>query len=119
MLLWHKDGYGRFFFKLFANLVVQAWEAREAALRRIGEPLIEPRMVSSIRHRMSQVAQNTQISDIRNAVKSMDIDNVQMSMPMDTGSDDFLYNMGGYGVNGLEVYPDMPGQAPLDADLNG
>lgn len=111
------------FFKIFTKIVLQAWEAREAAFSQLGEPLMPPRIVSYIRHRVAQIAQNPQIADTQqpNGVMGMGIDNFPMSMPMDSGSHGLLYNIGGqggYGVIGPGVYPNMSGQAPLDVDVN-
>ena len=111
------------FFKMFTKIVLQAWEAREAAFSQLGEPLMPPRIVSSIRHRVAQIAQNAQIADTQqpNGATDMGIDNFPMSMPMGSGSHGLLYNMGeqgGYEVIGPGVYPNMPGQAPLDVDVN-
>jgi len=106
------------FFKIFTKIVLQAWEAREAAFSQLGEPLMPPRIVSSIRHTVAQIAQNAQIADTQqpNGVMGMGIDNFPMSMPMG-----LLHNMGGqggYGVIGPGVYPNIPGQAPSDVDVN-
>jgi hypothetical protein len=112
-----------FFFKIFANLVFQAWRAREAACSQLGEPPVSPRIVSFIRQKVAQTAQNAQIADmkLRNGVKGMGVDSFPTSLPMGSGSDDLLYNMGGqdgYGVIGPGVYPNMPGQTPLDVDVD-
>jgi hypothetical protein len=111
------------FFKIFTKIVLQAWEAREAAFSQMGEPLMPPRIVSSIRHRVAQMAQNIQIADTQqpNGVAGMGIDNFLMSVPIDSGSHGLMYNMegqGGYGVTGPGVYPNMPRQAPLNIDVN-
>jgi hypothetical protein len=111
------------FFKTFTEIVLRAWEAREAAFNQLGEPLMPPRIVSSIRHKVAQIAQNAQNTDTQqpNGVMGMGINNFPMSMPMGSGSHGLLYNMGGqggYGVIGPGVYPNMPGQSPLDVDVN-
>jgi len=41
------------FFKIFTDIIIQAWEAREAAY--MHEPLPVPRLVSYIRHKLSQM----------------------------------------------------------------
>jgi hypothetical protein len=110
-----------FFFEIFAKIVLQAWEAREAAFSQLGEPLMPPRIVSSIRHAVAQIAQNAQIPDTQKPTGFGGIDNFPMSMPMGPGSNDLVYNIGGqggYGPTGPGVYPNMPALAPLDVDVN-
>lgn len=114
------------FFTAFSQTVLQAWEVRETAFSQMGEPLKSPRIVSAIRHRVAQITQNAQIADAQqpNSVMGMSVDNFPMSMPMGSGSHGLLYNVGGqgggYGVIGLGpgAYRNMPGQAPLDDDMN-
>jgi hypothetical protein len=112
-----------FIFEFFTKIVLQAWEAREVASSQLGEPLMPPRIASSIRHRLAQIAQNAQIADIPTPkdVMGMGIDNFPMLLPMGFGSPGLLYNMGGqdgYGETGPGVYPSIPGQAPPDVDVN-
>lgn len=109
------------FFKIFNKLVLQAWEAREAAFTQSGEPLMPARIVLSIRDRVARIAQNAQIADTEqpNGVMGIGIEN--FPMPMGSDSQGLLYNVGGqgeYGVIGPGVYPNMPGQAPLNVDAN-
>jgi Fungal specific transcription factor domain len=111
------------FFKIFTKIVLQAWEAREAAFSRPGEPLMEPIIVSSIRHRVAQIAQNAHIADTKqpNGVPGMEIDSFPMSLPMGSGSLGLPYSMGeqgGYSGIGSGVYSNMPDQPPLDVDAN-
>jgi hypothetical protein len=111
------------FFKIFNKIVLQAWEAREAAFSQSGEAMMPPRIVSSIRHRVARIAQNSQIADTQqpNGIMGIGIDNFPMSMPMGSDSQGLLYNVegqGGYGEIGPGVYPNMPGQAPLNVDVN-
>jgi hypothetical protein len=110
-----------FFFQIFTKIVLQAWEAREAAFSQLGEPLMPPRIVSSIRHAVAQIAQNAQIADTQKPTGFGGIDNFPMSMPMGSGSNDLVYNIGGqggYGLTGPGIYPDIPALAPLDVDPN-
>jgi hypothetical protein len=73
--------------------------------------LVPPRIVSSMRHKLAQIARNAQIPD---GVMGTGIVNIPMSMVMGSDSNGLLYNMeeqGGYGVNGAGAYPDIPGYA--------
>ncbi|KAK9337314.1 hypothetical protein LIPSTDRAFT_57140 [Lipomyces starkeyi NRRL Y-11557] len=111
------------FFKIFTKILLQAWEAREATFKQLGESLVTPRIVLSIRHQVAQIAQNAQNPDTGqpNGATDMGINNFLMSMPMGFGSHSLLYSMGGqasYAVTGPGAYPDMPGLAPLDVDVN-
>lgn len=111
------------FFKIFTKIVLLAWEAREAAFSQLGEPLMPPKIVSSIRHRVAQIAQNAQIADAQqpNGVMGIGMNNFPVSMAMGSGSHGLLNNMGGqggYGVNEPGVYSNMPAQALLDVDVN-
>lgn len=118
-----KDSNGPFF-TIFTKFILLAWEAREAALGELGESLMmPPRIVSTIRNKMSQIAQNAQVTGIQQPENGLDksIDNFPMLMPMGSDSLGLLYDMegqGGYGVIGPGVYPNIPGQSPLDVDMN-
>jgi hypothetical protein len=108
------------FFKIFTKIVLQAWEAREATFKQLGESLVTPRIVLSIRRDMAQNAQNLETEQPHGAT-DMSINDFLMSMPMSFGDHGLLYDMGGqdgYSVTGPGTYPDMPGLAPLDVDVN-
>lgn len=108
------------FFKIFTRIVLQAWEAREATLKQLGDSKVTPRIVLSIRQK---VAQNSQKPDTRQSTGSADmgLNNFPMSMPMGFSSHNLSYGIGGqggYAVTWPWAYPDMPGLAPLEADFN-
>jgi hypothetical protein len=112
-------------FKIFANVVLQAWNAREATSEKLGEPLVTPRIVSSIRHQMVQIAQDAQNPDTGqpNGATDMGItgSDFPISMPMGFGSHSLLYSMerqGDYIVTGPGSYPDISGLDPVDVDVN-
>ena len=100
------------FFKAFTRMLLDAWEAREVASSQGGnlKLLIAPPIVSSVRHRVAQAAQNAQTADTQQL--GMGINEVPMSMPMPMGS---MHNMSGQGRYGMELYPDVLGQ--IDVDL--
>ena len=112
------------FFKIFAKIVLQAWEARELAFRQLGEPLTPPRFVSTIRHIMAQTAQNEQNERNEKTEKphdfmGMGVDDFLKSVPMDFSSHPYgLEGQADYAEMGPGVYPDMTGGLPLDVDVN-
>ncbi|MCJ1356057.1 MAG: hypothetical protein MMC33_006051, partial [Icmadophila ericetorum] len=110
------------FFKIFTKIVLQAWKARESTIRQLGESLVIPRIILSIRHKVAQIAQNAQNANTGQSNDTTDITiNFPISMPMSFDSYSLLHSMGGqdgYAVTGPGAYPDMPGLAPLDIDIN-
>jgi hypothetical protein len=109
------------FFKIFAKIVLQAWEARELAFMQLGESLTPPRFVSSIRHILAQTAQSVQDDNIEQPHDAMGIgvNDFLLPMPMDFGTHMYsLERQGGYAEMGPGIYPHMSGRAPLDVDVN-
>lgn len=111
------------FFKVFNEIVLQAWEAREAALNQVMQVLTPPRIVLFVKQRVARIAQNTQTVDPYQLEGSMGlgIDNFPMSLPIGSENMNFPYNIRGqigYGIFGPEIYSGMPGQALVDVDAN-
>jgi hypothetical protein len=112
-------------FKIFANVVLQAWDARKATFEQLGEPLVAPRIVSSIRHQVGRTAQDVQNPDTAqlNGATDMGITggDLPISMPMGFGTHSLLYGMewqGDYVVTGPGTYPDISRLDPLDVDVD-
>jgi hypothetical protein len=107
----NKDS-GSPFFKAFTKMLLDAWEAREVAFHQGGDSklLLPPSIVSSVRHRVAQVAHNAQIADTQQL--GMGINDIARSMSMPMGS---MNNMGGQGRYGMESYPDVLEQ--IDVNL--
>jgi hypothetical protein len=112
-------------FQIFTKIVLQAWEACEVASKQLGETLTSPRIVSSIRHTLAQIARHARNTDTErpNIIMGMGIDEFPMSMPMPIGfaNQSLPYSMempDGYAVMRPEIYSGIPGQAPLDAHMN-
>lgn len=118
-------------FRMFTRIVLQAWEALEAAFKQSGELPPLPRIVASIRQQgaeMAQNAPNAQHAGTEQPTYVVDtaIDAFPMPipmMPMGFGYHNALYSMGGQdgftetaSVSG--VYPNMPGQAALTPGMN-
>lgn len=110
------------FFEFFSTIVLQAWEACEAASRQIQKPLQSPRIVSDIKQRVAQLMPHTLNSDAQQpkCAPNMNINDLSISMTMDFGSHDLLYSMDGQGFAGAGPggYPDMLGQATMDVEVN-
>lgn len=97
------------FFKVFTKIILQAWEARETASIQTEQTLATPRIVSSIRQKVSDVMPPG--SDIgQPGSADMGIKTFPMSMPIGLEAQD------NYAAS--ETYPEMPGLDPLDVDLN-
>ena len=106
------------FHKIFAKLVFQAWEAREAAFRQQREPLTPPKFVSSLRRLAAQSVQDTNAEHPHDDIGS-DADGFLMSTPMDFGSHIYGIEMqSGYAAMDPGVYSRMPGLAALDPDVS-
>jgi hypothetical protein len=109
------------FFNVFAKIVLQSWEAREASFSKLGEKLIPPRIVSSIKRRMSLIAQNARLADPQQPNGSMGKRIDEFQTLIGTGTHGLLNRTGdqsGYGPTGPGGYPNMPGLSPLYLDGN-
>ncbi len=124
------DFEGRFFilleednpvFKIFTKVIIQAWEVRESVSRELEEPLIPPRIVSSIRQKIAKTAQNAQDADIEHPTNVIDIgvDEFSMLMPVNFNSYSPPYRRQ-YSppTTGLGLRSNMFGHLPLDFDIN-
>ncbi|KAF8847265.1 hypothetical protein BDZ45DRAFT_637229 [Acephala macrosclerotiorum] len=112
------------FFKIFAKIVLQAWEAREQSFGQSEELIMPPRIVSSVRYRMAQIEQSERLSgpERHDAAIDKTTSDFPMSMPMPMGPscNDMLYNVEGLTGVGLigPSFTNMPGPAPIDVDMN-
>ena len=110
------------FFHIFTKIVLQAWEAYEAASKQLGETLT-PRIVSSIRYTLAQIARHAQNTETEqpNIIMGMGIDEFPMPISIGFANQNLPYSMGmqdGYAVMRPEMYSGLPGQAPLDVDMS-
>lgn len=114
-------------FQVFTKIVLQAWEICEAASKELGETLAPPRIVSSIRHILAQMAQRALNTDIEqpNVMMGMGIDQfpmpMPMPMPMGLANPSLPYSMGmqhDYATMRPEIFLGIPGQAPLTGHMN-
>ena len=109
-------------FVVFSKMILVAWEACEEAST---EPLMTPRIVSTIRHRIAQVSQKLQKTETQQHHVGMDVDRFPMPVPMmGPGSEGLMYNVGlqgGYEPYRQAVpgtYPYTQGQGALSIDPN-
>ena len=108
-------------FQLFTKIILQAWEACEAASKQSQEILTPPKIVSSIRHTLAKTARHARDTETEqpNIFTGMDVD--EFPMPIGSLNQSLPYTMGMqdiYTVMGGEIYSGIPGQAPLDAHMN-
>ena len=109
--------------EIFTKTVLQAWETRDAAFRKLEKPLKLPGIVSRLRRNMTQMAPNARADDGRQSKGAMGEDNdhfpTLMSMDFDSNSLPFSMRMeDSYPGIGSGEYPNLLGQAPLDFDVN-
>ena len=106
---------------IFTKIVLQAWEAWEAASKQLGKTLIPPRIVSSIRHTLAQTARHAQDTDTEQPNIAMDMGINEFPMPIGFTNQGLPYSMGmqdDYAAMRPEIYSDIPGQAPLDPRMD-
>ena len=108
--------------EVFARILLQAWEAREAVFRQLGTPLEPPRIVSGIKHIVMQMTSNAQnnAKEQPNSALGMNMNDSSMPVPMDFGGHGLLYGMGwqlpaGLGPGG---YPDIFPEATMEVDVD-
>ncbi|KAF7180236.1 hypothetical protein CNMCM7691_009403 [Aspergillus felis] len=105
-------------FEFLARILLQAWEAREGALKDLDKPLEPPYVVSDIRSKMGQWS-------IRSAVNT-EQPTSSSTANMNNSSMPTFMDFGGYGVSyGLEesgffstTYPGTHGPGTMDLDLD-
>jgi len=113
----------RSFFIVFSRIVLRAWEVREASFREQDKPLEPPRIVSDIRHKVMQMTANFPYrsnTEEWNGAASIDTAELPRPTPMDFGGPGMPYGAAGQAATGPVPwgYPYMPGQAPMDVDMN-
>ncbi|ESZ95501.1 hypothetical protein SBOR_4155 [Sclerotinia borealis F-4128] len=114
------------FFNIFAKIIVQAWEVRELAFAQMGQVVLEPGLVVSIRRRMAESVRSAgegERAGERAGVGGEDRDGDEFSMVAPVG----FYGMGdeyGYAGLGMEsgsgsgTYNDMSGLGLMDGEIN-
>lgn len=103
---------------LFANVVLEAWQACEAAYGQTGECLGPPRIVSHVRSQLAEQAQNRGDPVQPDGVMNTGIDDFSMSMPLDFASPDLLYGMAwqdGFSGTGPAAFSDL--RAPISMNI--
>ena len=114
-------------FQLFSKLVLQAWEACEAASRPLGQNLTTPGIVSSIRDsllQMSEIAQNPALerTNITTDI-GMNVFPASMQIPATFLDQNSLYNTGIHDDYtwlrpGMSSTSEVAGRDPADSQLN-
>ncbi len=106
---------------IFTKIVLQAWEAWEAASKQFGETLTTPRIVSSVRHTLAQTARHARNTDTEQPNITMEMGIDDFPMPIGFATQSIPYSMGmqdDYAVMRPDIYSDIPGQAPLEAYMD-
>lgn len=112
------------FFDIFTRIVLQAWEACEATSKNLGDRSTPPRIVSSIRHTLAQIAQKAQNIEAEqpDIIMGMGTNEFSIPTPVGFGPQSLPYGMGmsgGYSMMRPAIYAGIPGQAPfLDTYMN-
>jgi hypothetical protein len=112
-------------FKMFARTVLQAWEARQAVLRELNQPLELPRMVYDIKRRLKEMTLGSQNNSKGNEQTHGDLglESGDFSMAMPLGGmngNGLLYDMGGqsFAELGLGNASEVAGQAAMDFNVD-
>lgn len=107
-------------FRLFTNIILQAWEACEVSTRQLGGNLIPPRIVSSIRHILAEETRHAGNTDANEPnIVGLGLNEFEMTMPTDYADQD-LPSMGfqnGSTAMQPETYPSISGQDSWDAHM--
>ena len=108
---------------IFGKILLQAWDARETAFNERRKPLPpQPQVVSDIKQRAVQMAQDTQKASTEHLSDGSSMTfGFSTPLSLDSSDQSLLYGMGGPGgFPGPESMPyhNMPGQAALDVDFN-
>lgn len=101
---------------LFSKIVLDAWQAREQT----GKPLQAPRIVSHIRAKLAERAQNVvesgqQQQQQPDGAVDMGLDAFSMSMPLGFGSSGLVYGQGGFAG---AAFPNPPAPISIDVNMN-
>lgn len=111
------------FFKVFAKIILQAWEACEAASRQAGSTVTPPKMVSSIHNTLASLARQSGDTSTEGLgqMGSLGLDEVSAPVPDATGQsvrcDDMVVQDGGT-LSGPDAYSSVLAQSPEDINMN-
>jgi len=107
-------------FRMFARLVLPAWEACNAAPSRLERPTVPPRIVSCILDGMAKKPGDSQGASSEQPKShdsiGMSIDDSTMPMPMGSGSYSLLCGGESNGLTGTDL--GLPGNALSDIDFD-
>ena len=108
------------FLKVFAHIILRAWEAREALSSQLRESPTPPWIVSDIRRKSTQPKHNTLNSPSAKAEQSREsldvsVDNHSTSVPVDFGDDGILFSIDAQSYQELGI---GQRQAALDVNMS-
>ena len=104
-------------YKLFSNVILQAWAAHEVAFRGSAKGIEVPPMVEDIRYRL-MLLEDTPATGLHpgDGVADMNLDEFMMPMSMDFSGTGVQYGLGGQAS--LDPWPSMSGLQPEANQLN-
>ncbi|KAJ8071803.1 hypothetical protein OCU04_002117 [Sclerotinia nivalis] len=108
------------FFKIFAKIILQAWEVREKAFKQMGQVIAEPKIVVTIRQEVVKLARNAEESEgeCRRTGTDMDVNDFSVVAPMGLYGMADEYGCVGAGSIGTGAYIDTPGLGLIDGDIS-
>ncbi|KAJ6015692.1 hypothetical protein N7540_010283 [Penicillium herquei] len=117
------EGYDYPLFAIFSNVILQAWEALEEAIKRSGEPLAPPKIVVAIKQRLLEMTPNAPTPSNEQSEGTLNTLLDQPLMPMEfglgLGNDAFFSGIGGQSDflgPDPRLFTNM--QPPLTSDMN-
>ena len=110
---------GTLIWTVMSRLVLQAWECREAALKRLDRVQEPPQIVTAIKHNMKEKQTITQPNE-QHAVTTDSIDTNSMSMPMIYGGQSSSFDVAGLGSidTAPPGYANLSGPPVMDITMN-
>lgn len=113
-----KEGFAAF--KLFSQIILNAWKVREEALRQAGESIVAPRIVLALRYELAQIAQDAD-RQLKGATNSS-ANHLPMTGPSTRnvvrGANCGTAEQVSFTATNSAVYSDMPGLNPLNFYVN-
>lgn len=116
------------FFKIFAKIILLAWEVREQAFKQMGQVITEPQIVINIRREVVKLGGNTKESEeeCERTDTDMDVNNFSILAPMGffrMAEDEYGHGYGypgtGTGTIGTGAsYTDTPGIGFVDGGIS-
>ena len=105
------------FFRMFAKMVFETWDACEAASKQWGKPLTLPKIVTSIRGIQAEEANRAGNPYTEQPNISVEMGGDELPMSIDFADESFMGMQQGMAVMDPEVFSGISESALLDADM--